>query len=135
MSEDRTRASGYVLSAERLRRLFFVGWVCLLPAIVLLVVMHLYWSTTSLAVFFAVMFAALGGVFHDRLEERGIWMLAGVFAIVLFPVYVLLVWHAPWSGGVLVVIDAIAAVAVLGLTVRVLSSVIVHSRKRDRSVS
>jgi len=103
--------------------------------LVALVVLHLIWSTTSLAAFLVMMFGAMGGMFHDKLEERGIWMLASVFAVMLLPVYVLLAWHAPWRGGVLVVLDAIVAVAVLGLTVRVLSSVIVHSRIRDRSLT
>ena len=128
-------ANRFVLSHGKLRRILIVGWVCLLPALVALGVLHLIWSTTSLAAFFVMMFGAMGGMFHDKLEERGIWMLAAVFAVVLFPVYVLLAWHAPWRGGVLVILDVVVAVAVLGFTVRVVSSVIVHSWKRDRSLT
>ena len=79
----------------------------------------------------SMMYGVTCGFCRGWNRERGVWMISAAFLILLVPIYLVLAWFIRFGAGTATwgVIDMFLGTAMLGVTCRLLLSVLVYNRR------
>lgn len=124
----------FLIKPVDMERTMWYGGLCLFLGFGLIGIAFLGAPIGGLSGVMAMMYGACSGTFYKSYRTPGMWLVALGFAVIVIPFYVFLVWlgAAVERGLSWWAIELLVGTSLLGLTAKLLVSVVVYNRRISR---